>query len=249
MRVRRSVRLPLVLMIGLSGLFGCGSAASEDPAAARARMMREVDADVARSPEVLGRSHLSAEVRDAMLKVPRHEFVPSEMRRWAHDNRPLPIGSGQTISQPTVVAMMSDLIAAGPGDTVLEVGTGSGYQAAVLSEFCAHVHTIEIVPELARSARKRLAALGYDNVTVYEGDGYLGVPEHAPYAGIIVTAAPDHLPPALVEQLAPGRRLVIPVGRQGWVQELTVVEKSGDGRVTRREVLPVRFVPLTREDE
>jgi len=251
MRVHRPVRLPLATMIGLvglCGLFGCGSASGEDPAAARARMMREVDADVARSSDVLDGPRLSRAVRDAMLKVPRHEFVPSEMRRWAHDNRPLPIGNGQTISQPTIVAMMSDLIAVGAGDTVLEVGAGSGYQAAVLAEICGHVHTIEIVPELARTARKRLDALGYDNVTVYEGDGYLGVPDHAPYAGIIVTAAPEHVPPALIEQLAPGGRLVIPVGRQGWTQSLTVVKKSRDGRVTRREVLPVRFVPLTRDE-
>jgi protein-L-isoaspartate(D-aspartate) O-methyltransferase len=244
MRVPHIACLPLLFMIGL---FGCGSTAGDDPATGRALMMRAVDADVARSPEVLGRGHLSPAIREAMLKVPRHEFVPAEMRRWAHDNRPLPIGHGQTISQPTVVAMMSDLLAVGSGDTVLEVGAGSGYQAAVLAEVCDHVHTIEIVRELAATCRRRMAALGYDNVTVYAGDGYLGVPEHAPYDGIIVTAAPDHVPPALLEQLAPGGRLVIPVGRQGWVQELTLLEKSDDGRVTRREVLPVRFVPLTRD--
>ncbi len=238
-----------LLFVLMSGLFGGGCSAQDDPAHSRLDMMRAVDADVARSPEVLGRDRLSSEVHAAMLKVPRHAFVPEEMARWAHDNRPLPIGHGQTISQPTIVAMMSDLVAVGPGDTVLEVGAGSGYQAAVLAEVCAHVHTIEIVPELARTARKRLAALGYENVTVYEGDGYKGVPEHAPYHGIIVTAAPDHVPPDLIEQLAPGGRLVIPVGRQGRVQELTVLEKSGDGRVTRHEVLPVRFVPLTREPD
>ena len=245
----RARDLGCLLFVLMSGLFGGGCSAQEDPAASRLDMMRAVDADVARSPEVLGRPRLSPEIHAAMLEVPRHEFVPEEMRRWAHDNRPLPIGHGQTISQPTIVAMMSDLLAVGPGDTVLEVGTGSGYQAAVLSEICAHVHTIEIVPELAHTARKQLAALGYENVTVYEGDGYKGVPEHAPYAGIIVTAAPDHVPPDLLDQLAPGGRLVIPVGHQGRVQELTVLEKSADGRVTRHEVLPVRFVPLTREPD
>ncbi len=244
MRVRPVVHLLFVLVIGLFG--GCAEA-DDDPAVARARMMREVSADVARNPEVLGRARLSTVVLEAMLATPRHEFVPPNLRRHAHDNRPLPIGKGQTISQPTIVAMMTDLLAIGPRDTVLEVGTGSGYQAAVLAEICAHVHTIEIVPALATASTKCLAALGYENVTVYEGDGYLGVPEHAPYAGIIVTAAPDHVPPALVEQLAPGGRLVIPVGRQGEVQELMVVEKAVDGTAHSRRVLPVRFVPLTRK--
>ncbi len=244
MRVRRVLYLLLILM---NGLFGCGAGSDDDPAAARVRMLREVAADVARNPEVLDRGRLSDEVRDAMLATPRHEFVPPELHRYAHDNRPLPIGGGQTISQPTIVAMMTDLLAVGAGDTVLEVGTGSGYQAAVLSEICAHVHTIEIVPELAARSTRRLAALGYDNVTVYEGDGYLGVPEHAPYAGIMVTAAPDHVPPALVEQLAPGGRLVIPVGKQGWTQSLTLVEKARDGTTHSRRVLAVRFVPLTRD--
>ncbi len=244
MRAHRPMLLPLLLMIALGGCADAG----EDPALARADMLEAVAVDVAANPEVLGASTLSEAVALAMLRTPRHEFVPPELQRHAHENRPLPIGSGQTISQPTIVAMMTDLLAVGPGDTVLEVGTGSGYQAAVLAEVCAHVHTIEIVPELATRSAGLLDRLGYDNVSVYEGDGYLGVPEHAPYAGIIVTAAPDHVPPALVEQLAPGARLVIPVGKQGWGQSLTVVEKGPDGSVASRRVLAVRFVPLTRSE-
>lgn len=240
------MRAILLLVLLMSSGLGRGADAGEDPAAARVGMMHAVAADVAANPGVLGRGVLSEAVTAAMLSVPRHEFVPPELRDHAYENRPLPIGAGQTISQPTIVAMMTDLLAVGPGDTVLEVGTGSGYQAAVLAEVCGFVHSIEIVPELAARSAKVLTRLGYENVSVYEGDGYLGVPEHAPYAGIIVTAAPDHVPPALVEQLAPGGRLVIPVGRQGGSQSLTVVERSADGATHSRRVLAVRFVPLTR---
>jgi len=219
--------------------------------AERRAMVRAVEADVRRSPEVLGRTTLSATTRGALLTVPRHEFVPHTFRVHAYENRALPIGLGQTISQPTIVAMMTDVLALAPTDTVLEVGTGSGYQAAVLSEVLSggYVHTIEIVTELARTARMRLEVMGYDNVTVHEGDGYAGLPDVAPFDGIMVTAAAEKVPPALIEQLAPGGKLVMPLGEQHDVQWLTVLEKDDAGEISRRVVLPVRFVPLTGEAE
>ena len=210
-------------------------------------MMRAIHADVARNIQVLGRDHLSETVALAMAKVPRHEFVPPELRKNAYANHPLPIGHGQTISQPTIVALMTDLLALESGDNVLEVGTGSGYQAAVLSEVVnrGQVFTIEIVSELARTARKRLARLGYQNVVVHTGDGYLGLPDNAPFDGIMVTAAATEIPAPLLEQLKPGGRLVMPVGGQGETQWLTLVSKDLAGEIDRRVVLPVRFVPLT----
>lgn len=210
-------------------------------------MMRAIHVDVARNRQVLGRDHLSDAVALAMARVPRHEFVPPELRGNAYANHPLPIGHGQTISQPTIVALMTDLLDLGPADTVLEVGTGSGYQAAVLGEVVTggKVFTIEIVSELARTARKKLAALGYQNVVVHTGDGYLGLPDDAPFDGIMVTAAADEIPAPLLEQLKPGGRLVMPVGGQGETQWLTLVSKDLDDNIDRRVVLPVRFVPLT----
>ncbi len=209
--------------------------------------MRAIHTDVARNRQVLGRDHLSEPVALAMATVPRHEFVPKELQGNAYTNHPLPIGHGQTISQPTIVALMTDLLALGPEDNVLEVGTGSGYQAAVLSEVVTRgqVFTIEIVSELARTARKRLANLGYKNVVVHTGDGYLGLPENAPFDGIMVTAAADEIPAPLIEQLKPGGRLVMPVGGRGETQWLTLVSKDLEGEIDRRVVLPVRFVPLT----
>ena len=219
----------------------------EDYSGPHQAMMRAIHADVARNRQVLGRDHLSESVAVAMAKVPRHEFVPKELQGNAYANHPLPIGHGQTISQPTIVALMTDLLALGPEDRVLEVGTGSGYQAAVLSEVLTHgqVFTIEIVSELARTASRKLANLGYRNVTVHSGDGYLGLPEDAPFDGIMVTAAADEIPPPLLEQLKPGGRLVMPVGGQGETQWLTLVSKDLEGEIDRRVVLPVRFVPLT----
>jgi len=210
-------------------------------------MMRAIHADVARNRQVLGRDHLSESVTLAMAKVPRHEFVPQELRKNAYANHPLPIGHGQTISQPTIVALMTDLLALEPEDNVLEVGTGSGYQAAVLSEVVTGgtVFTIEIVADLARTARKRLASLGYQNVVVHTGDGYLGLPDDAPFDGIMVTAAAAEIPAPLLEQLKPGGYLVMPVGGQGETQWLTLVGKDLEGKINRRVVLPVRFVPLT----
>ncbi len=180
----------------------------------------------------------------AMLAVPRHEFVPSDLRGLAYSDRPLPIGEGQTISQPYIVALMTELLELRPGDTVLEVGTGSGYQAAVASHLADSVFTIEILPGLAEQAARRLRDLGYSDVVTKEGDGYYGWPDRAPFDGIVVTAAAGHIPPPLVEQLEPGGRMVIPVGGQFQVQQLVLVEKRPDGSVTTRSLVPVRFVPL-----
>ena len=185
-------------------------------------------------------------VMEAMGQVPRHEFVPEAERGNAYQNRPLPIGYSQTISQPYIVALMTDLLALGPDQVVLEIGTGSGYQAAVLAELVAQVFTIEIISELGREAGQRLQRLGYDNIETRVGDGYYGWSEHAPFDAIIVTAATSHIPPPLVRQLKPGGRMIIPVGGQFMVQHLTLVEKMADGSVRTRQILPVRFVPFTR---
>jgi protein-L-isoaspartate(D-aspartate) O-methyltransferase len=182
----------------------------------------------------------------AMRAVQRHRFVPEEAWDLAYTDSPLLIAAGQTISQPYIVALMTELLQPQSGDVILEVGTGSGYQAAVLAEIVEHVHTVEIVRLLADRARDDLTAAGYRNVTVYAGDGYLGKPEHAPFDGIVVTAAPDHIPQPLVDQLKIGGRLVLPVGPQGLEgQDLVVLVKKQDGTVERTSVLPVRFVPLT----
>ena len=181
----------------------------------------------------------------AIDRVPRHEFVPEDGRLSAYANRPLSIGHGQTISQPYIVALMTHLLGVEPGGRVLEIGTGSGYQAAVLAELAADVYTIEIVEPLAEQAARRVVRLGYDSVRTRLGDGYYGWPDAAPFNAIIVTAAAAHVPPPLVEQLAPGGVLVIPVGEPFSVQLLLLVRKRENGDVTVRQILPVRFVPLT----
>ncbi len=238
--MRRLLGGALVLLVAT------GTARAGDPyARARARMIRAVQADVTATRARIGRDRLAPAVMEALARVPRHEFVPPEWKDRAYENRPLPIGYGQTISQPYIVALMTDLAGVGLGDRVLEVGTGSGYQAAVLAALGCRVFTVEIIPALAEAARRRLRRLGYDRVRVRLGDGYYGWPEHAPFDAILVTAAADHVPPPLVRQLRPGGRMVIPVGGAFRVQTLTVVEKAADGRVSSREVLPVRFVPLT----
>ncbi len=220
------------------------AADARDFAAERARLVAEVDATYAETARETGLAAMSPAVRAALAAVERHRFVPESQRGLAYGNHPLPIGAGQTISQPYIVALSTDLIDPQPGDTVLEVGTGSGYQAAMLAEIVAQVFSIELIPDLGRSAAARLAALGYANVEVRIGDGYAGWPEKAPFDGIIVTAAPPRVPEALVEQLASGGRMVIPVGERYGVQELLVLTKREDGSVERRSVLPVRFVPL-----
>ena len=213
----------------------------------RARMLAAINESVRDSASYTGRAQLSARVMSAMGSVPREEFVLPAYRHLAYDNTPLPIEAGQTISQPLIVALMTDLLDPQPSDVVLEVGTGSGYQAAVLAGLVKHVYSVEIVEELAVSAAAVLDRLGYDNVTVRAGDGYAGWPEHAPFDGIIVTAAADEIPPPLLAQLKPGGKLVIPVGAEHGYQELLLIEVGEDGEVRERSVLPVRFVPLTGE--
>jgi protein-L-isoaspartate(D-aspartate) O-methyltransferase len=193
----------------------------------------------------LGTDQLDPAVIAAMRRVPRHAFVPAELGDEAYGNHPLPIGAGQTISQPYIVAIMSHLLGVGRGDKVYELGTGSGYQAAILGEMGVEVYSVEIVPELAARARETLQRLGYENVHVRAGDGYLGWPDASPFDGIIVTAAADHVPQPLIDQLALGGRLVMPVGSPGWGQQLVVMEKTATGVLERRDVLPVRFVPVT----
>ena len=195
--------------------------------------------------QIADRDVTDRRVLEAMRKVPRHRFVPPALVSRAYDDSPLPIGYEQTISQPFIVAHMTEALDVQPGHTVLEIGTGSGYQAAVLGELARTVHTIEIVPELARSAAATLQALGYGNVHVRAGDGYAGWPEHAPFDRIMLTAAPATIPKPLLDQLAPRGRLIAPVGEQGAVQWLTIVDKTQKG-VTERRTLPVRFVPFTR---
>ena len=224
------------------------SARSQDPyAAKRERLVREIVAETRATAGSTGRTHLSDAVVRAMGRVPRHRFVPPDLADAAYLDRPLPIGMGQTISQPFIVALMTDLLDPKPSSRVLEVGTGSGYHAAVLAECFAKVYTIEIVAPLGEKARALLSELGLGNVEVRIGDGYKGWPEAAPFDGILVTAAPDHVPQPLVDQLAPGGRMVIPVGHQFGAQDLLVITKGADGRTLTRKTLPVRFVPLTRE--
>ncbi len=254
--VRRCSAVPgwrrAVLAIGagaaaLAGAAGCapaGEVPRKDAAAAEAAMETEYERRRDALVDVeLARDITEPQVLAAMRSVPRHRFVPEALREHAYDNRALPIGEDQTISQPSVVALMTQLLGLERGERVLEVGTGSGYQAAVLAELGGDVYSIEILEPLARRAAATLAELGYDRVHLRVGDGYRGWPEAAPFQGILVTCAPEHVPPPLQEQLAEGGRLVIPVGPRG-DQELVVVVKEA-GKLVRREVVPVRFVPMT----
>lgn len=212
---------------------------------ARSTMVRIIEADVTATSTAIGRSRLSPEVLKAMGDVPRHEFVPKEEQPAAYLNMPLPIGYGQTISQPYIVALMTDLLAPTPQSKVLEIGSGSGYQAAVLSLLVKDVHTLEIIPALAEQCRQRLKRLGFTNVHVHEGDGYYGLDAEKPFDGIVVTAAATYIPPPLIRQLKPGGRMVIPVGSPFAIQYLMLIEKNPQGEISTRQVLPVRFVPLT----
>jgi protein-L-isoaspartate(D-aspartate) O-methyltransferase len=207
-------------------------------------MVAEVDAMYLETQRETRLTAMSAPVRAALGKVDRHRLVPSGQQDLAYQNRPLPIGNGQTISQPYIVALSTDLLDPKPSHVVLEVGTGSGYQAAVLAVTVQQVYSIELIESLGRQAAERLAAMGYRNVEVRIGDGYAGWPEKAPFDGIVVTAAAPNIPPALVAQLKPGGRMVIPVGGEGFVQYLKVITKRADGGTDERQVLPVRFVPL-----
>lgn len=233
-----------MIALWLTGLFGCGSAQTNRPAPgesdpyaiARKRMVQE---------QLLGwgRGITNARVVEVMGKVPRHEFVPEQFKSEAYEDGPLPIGYGQTISQPYIVAFMTEQLDPKPTDRVLEIGTGSGYQAAVLAELVKEVYTIEIIEPLAKRAEADLKRLGYTNVFVRIGDGYNGWPEAAPFDAIIVTCAPERVPEPLVAQLKDGGRMIIPVG-PSWNQELVLLRKQGD-KLEKRAVLPVRFVPMT----
>lgn len=231
----------------VSGACPDSAMAPDEYAAQRAQMVADIAAMARVTYAETSRLAFSERVMAAMNKVPRHRFVPAEQLPYAYENRPLPIGHGQTISQPYIVALMTDLLEPKPTDVVLEIGTGSGYQAAILAELTAKVYTIEIIDAVAKRAHELLAALGYRNVATRIGDGYNGWPDAAPFDGILVTAAAAHLPQPLVDQLAPGGRLVIPVGARWQVQELLVVEKKSDGSTAIKRTLPVRFVPLTRD--
>lgn len=213
----------------------------------RQQMARAIEQSVRNSAEYTGLNVLSDRVMTVMGEVPREEFVPASHRHLAYENTPQPIAAGQTISQPLIVALMTELLDPQADDVVLEVGTGSGYQAAVLAKLVAHVYSVEIVTILAESAKATLQRLGYSNVSVRAGDGYAGWPEKAPFDGIIVTAAAEHIPQPLLDQLKPGGKLVIPVGEEHGYQELLSVTMGADGQIEKRSVLPVRFVPLTGE--
>ena len=219
-------------------------AEAQDFASLRARMVSEVEAMYADTRAETGLAAMSPAVRAALGRVERHRLVPPAQAAAAYRNHPLPIGSGQTISQPYIVALSTDLLNLRPTDIVLEIGTGSGYQAAVLAEIVRRVYSIEILESLAVTARKNLEQLRYSNIEILVGDGYQGWPEKAPFDAILVTAAAPQVPPALVAQLKPGGRMVIPVGSSGGVQYLKLIEKRADGGVDERRVLPVRFVPL-----
>ena len=222
-------------------------AAEPDWESQRDALALEVERDVGETTHYTGRVLLNPLVMKAIRTVPRHEFVPEDFRQFAYENRPLPIGEGQTISQPYIVAIMTELAEVDEDSVVLEIGTGSGYQAAVLAEIVEHVYTIEIIDSLGRRAEEALDRLGYENVTVMVGDGYKGWPEHAPFDAIIVTAAPETVPEPLIDQLAVGGKMVIPVGPQFGSQSLQVLEKQEDGSVSTLHTLPVRFVPFTRD--
>lgn len=236
----RGLILPALLVAAVA------VAADPEYAAQRAALVEEVRTYAVLDPPP-GSQGFDEKVLQALGEVPRHEFVPARVRAEAYANHPLPIGHGQTISQPYIVALMTHLVRPEPDHEVLEVGTGSGYQAAVLAKLVRQVYSIEIVEPLAQQAAVRLRELGYDNVTTRLGDGYYGWPDHAPFDAIVVTAAASHVPPPLIEQLKPGGRMVIPVGGRFQVQYLLLVEKKRSGQVVTRQIASVRFVPLTGE--
>jgi protein-L-isoaspartate(D-aspartate) O-methyltransferase len=239
----RAILLAFLVGFVLAGTVFAGD--SDEYRAKREQMIKEIEADVRLTSRRIGKKQLSKSVMKAMANVPRHEFVPRRLRRAAYENRPLPIGYGQTISQPYIVALMTDLLDVEGDDIVLEVGTGSGYQAAILAQLVKKIYTIEIIKALGEQAKGRLEDLDYQNIAVQVGDGYYGLEGLAPFDGIIVTAAAGHVPPPLIKQLRPGGKMVIPVGGAFMTQQLMVVEKRNDGKIITKQVLPVIFVPLT----
>jgi len=239
--------LPFFTILLMLQVHAAGSATGDEFRQQRLDLVETIQADVRRTSSHLDKELLDERVLDAMREVPRHLFVPMGSQDQAYENRPLAIGHGQTISQPYIVAIMTDLLKPEKNHRVLEVGTGSGYQAAVMAALTSKVFTMEIIEPLGLQARQLLEKLGYQNVQVRIGDGYYGWEEHAPFDAIIVTAAASHVPPPLVKQLKPGGRMIIPVGSAFMVQQLVLIEKSKGGEVTLKQILPVRFVPLTGE--
>jgi len=225
--------------------FSAHTMAENDFARQRHALVNAIKADIVRTRGYLDSESLAQPVIEALLKVPRHEFVPDAERPFAYDNRPLPIGYGQTISQPLIVAIMTDLLKLKKTDRVLEVGTGSGYQAAMLAELADNVYTIEIIEPLAKQASANLKRSGYDAVHTRTGDGYYGWEDATPFDAIVVTAVASHIPPPLIKQLKPGGRMIIPVGAPFMMQYLVLVTKDADGKIGTRQILPVNFVPLT----
>lgn len=244
--LKRSItRFLYLLPIMLCGGMYPSSLLAGDYSQARQQLVQEIEDDVRITSLHLDKQALDPRVMKAIGDVPRHEFVPLDERPYAYLNRPLPIGHGQTISQPYIVAVMTDLLHPAPDQRVLEIGTGSGYQAAILAELVKEVYSIEIIEPLGQEAKKRLARLGYNNISVKIGDGYYGWQEQAPFDAIVVTAAASHIPPPLIRQLKVGGRMVIPVGSLFMTQELLLVTKGEGNEITTRQILPVRFVPLT----
>ncbi|KPK40523.1 MAG: protein-L-isoaspartate O-methyltransferase [Gammaproteobacteria bacterium SG8_47] len=243
--LRRLAMLGLIAL-GLAASFAVQGEPDRYDKARRA-LVEEVAAEARLIELETGRPGLQPRVLQALRTVPRHLFVDEDLRDEAYENRPLPIGHGQTISQPFIVAIMTDLVDVEEGHRVLEVGTGSGYQAAVLAALGAQVYSIEIIEALAESARTRLVQLEYRDIHLRQDDGYYGWPEHGPFDAIVVTAAASHVPPPLIRQLKPGGRMIIPVGSAFSVQQLVLLTKDSSGEITMRQLLPVRFVPLTGE--
>ncbi len=221
------------------------TAQAEEDAMTRQKMVRVIEDLVSATRTHLDKDKLDEKVLQIMAKVPRHDFVPENNKHSAYENRPLSIGYGQTISQPYIVAIMTDLLQLTPDSRVLELGTGSGYQAAILSGLVKQVFSIEIVEALGLAAKERLARLGYNNVTVKVGDGYYGWEEEAPFDAIIVTAAGSHIPPPLSKQLKVGGRMIIPVGTLFMTQQLLLITKQDNNKLVTRQILPVSFVPVT----
>ncbi len=238
-------RISALLIVVVFSVISITEASEEKQFKSRQEMVRLIENNVKATRFYIDKSKLNDRVMSAMLTVPRHEFVPAEQREYAYENRPLPIGYGQTISQPYIVALMTDLLELTEESKLLEIGTGSGYQAAVAAQLVETVYTMEIVEPLAKEADSRFQRLGYGNIVNKAGDGYYGWSEYAPFDAIIVTAAASHVPPPLVRQLKPGGRMVIPVGSRFQTQQLLLITKDDAGIIRTRQILPVRFVPLT----
>ena len=240
-----SVKYVIILLFALLVLLFSELLIADEYRLQRQQMIADIEDGLSTTARYINKKSFNTDVMRAMSEIPRHEFVPQDISFRAYENLPLPIGYGQTISQPYIVALMTDLLQPEPHHRVLEIGTGSGYQAAVLSKLVAHVHSIEIIEQLGKSSAQLLARLGFDNIETRIADGYNGWPEQAPFDSIIVTAGISHIPPPLVQQLKKGGRLVIPVGTRFQTQYLTLVEKDMLGAVTTKQLLPVIFVPFT----